>query len=71
MDTGNISKAMTDALFNKYRGCYKMDDNIVRDFSSKTIEICNNKDDGKVWFCIRNMTLDDIERLKAKFLTIK
>ncbi|WP_185750685.1 hypothetical protein [Clostridium sp. KNHs214] len=51
-DIRNFDKATIDQIFNR---CLEVDDNIVESVHSEKVGSCNNYEDGKISFFIRNL----------------
>lgn len=59
-DTSNLDKAIADVMFNCYRGKYKIDDRVIRARDIETIGFCDEYEDGKIYWSIKNIDNDEI-----------
>lgn len=60
-DTDNLSKSFIDYIFNRY---FLIDDKIVKGKIEYTQEHCDKYNDGQIRFTLRNMTDEEIKKLK-------
>ena len=60
-DTTNLSKSFIDAMFNNYRGVWRVDDCIVRGENLETVGFCDSYKDGKMYWYLENFDLESEE----------